>query len=195
MSGRRLSELLRLPTRREAIGGIGAALLAAVICWYFGVNVWHSILLGCATTVAGFAVMAGASTPELRDLNWRHRGRRRVGSRNDIATLSASLRSGWEPVGLTAERRLHQIAARRLALEGLDLRNQDHREAIERRIGRRAHRILIHPTGRHPRLRSLLYCLDALDALDADHYTPPQPRLRRWTLHLSPSEHRRPRER
>jgi hypothetical protein len=193
MSKRRLGELLRLPTRRETARGVATATLAAVICWYFGVNVWHSILLGCAITVASFAVMGGGPTPELHEINWRHRSKRRIGSRNDVARLAESLRTGWEPVGLTAERRLQQIARRRLALEGLDLLNQDHREAIERRIGSRAYRILIHPLGRRPRLRSLIYCLDAFDALDADHYTPPH-RSRRRLLDLIPFDLRRPRE-
>ncbi|MDE3133563.1 MAG: hypothetical protein KGL15_05815 [Acidobacteriota bacterium] len=189
-----LSELLRRPTRRETVRTAAAAALAAVICWYFGVNVWHSILLGCALTVASLAVMAGGSTPELRNLSWRHLSRRRLGSRNEIARLSQSLRSGWEPVGLTAERRMHQIARRRLALEGLDLLNRDHREAIERLIGGRAYQTLVHPLGRRPRLRALLRCLDALDAIEAGHYMPPQPSLRRLT-DLFQSNLRRPRER
>lgn len=194
MGGWGLGELLRLPTRRESIRAAAAAALAAVICWYFGVNVWHSILLGCAATVASFAVMAGASTPELRDLSWRYRSRRRPGSRNEIARLAQSLRSGWEPVGLTAERHMLQIARRRLAFEGLDLLNRDHREAIERLIGGRAYRTLVHPLGRRPRLGALLRCLDALDAIDARHYTPPQPRPRRLQ-DLIHSNLRRPRER
>lgn len=194
MGAWRLGELLRLPTRRETIRAAAAATLAAVICWYFGVNVWHSILLGCAVTVASFAVMAGGSTPELRELSWHHRSRRRLGSRNEVARLSQSLRSGWEPVGLTAERRMHQIARRRLALEGLDLLNRDHRDAIQRLIGGRAYRTLVHPHGRRPRLRALLRCLDALDAIDARHYPPPQPSARRMP-DLIQSNLRRLRER
>jgi hypothetical protein len=41
-----------MPTRGEAIRGVGLAVLASAIAWYFGVNVWHAILLGCAATVA-----------------------------------------------------------------------------------------------------------------------------------------------
>lgn len=194
MGAWRLGELLRLPTRRETSRAAAAAALAAVICWYFGVNVWHAILLGCAVTVVSFAVMAGASTPALRDLGWHYRSRRRLGSRNEIARLAQSLRSGWEPVGLTAERRLQQLARRRLALEGLDLLNRDHGDAIERLIGGRAYRTLVHPLGRRPRLRALLRCLDALDAIDAKHYTPPPPRPRRLP-DLIQSNLRRHRER
>lgn len=175
--------------------GIGTAILAAAICWYFGVNVWHSILLGCAATVVSFAVRKGASAEEFRDLSWRHRRRSRSGSRSEVATLAHSLRSGWQPVGLTAERRLHQIARRRLALEGLDLLNAEHRNAIEGRIGARAYRILVHRSGRRPRLRSLVHCLDMLDALDSDHYKPPTPGAVLNMPHLIPTNLRRTRER
>lgn len=188
-----LGELLRLPTRREAIRGVGTAVLAAAVCWYFGVSVWHAILLGCAATVASFAVMNGASAHEFGDLSWRHKSRSSDGSRNDVARLAESLRSGWEPVGLTAERRMRDLARHRLALEGLDLRNDDHRDAIERRIGTRAYRILT-DSGKRPRLRSLVYCLDVLDALDANHYPPPRPPSRRVS-NLIPSNLRRTRER
>jgi hypothetical protein len=186
------NERMRLPTRRQAAHGIGTAVVVGVICWYFGVNVWHAILLGCAAAVASLAVTA-ASAPEFRDLSWRHRGRSSSGSRNDVATLAYSLRSGWEPIGLTAERRLQQIARRRLALEGLDLSSALHRAAIEQRIGRRAYRILAE-RGRRPRLGSLVYCLDVLDALDSTHYTPPSPRRRR-VPHLIPLNLWRTRER
>jgi hypothetical protein len=189
-----LRQLVRLPTRGETIRGVGTAILVALICWYFGVNVWHAILLGCASTVASFAVLKGAPDQAFRDVSWRHRSRSSRGSRNDVSTLAHSLRSGWEPIGLTAERRLRQIARHRLALEGLDLRNEDHREAIERRIGRRASRILL-DSGKRPRLGSLVHCLDALDMLDLDHYAPPEPRSRWRVAHLIPSNLRRTRER
>ena len=128
MGWRTLTEMLRLPTRREAIRTLCAGVLIAAICWYFGVDVWHAILLGCAMTVTALAVFAGTSAPDARDLSWRPGKRvRNDGSRNDVASLSSSLHAGWGVVGLTAERRLHEIARRRLALDGLDLQNVDDR--------------------------------------------------------------------
>ena len=169
--------MLRLPTRRETIRTLCAGVLIAAICWYFGVDVWHAILLGCAITVTALAVGAGTSAPDARDLSWRPGERaRNDGSRNDVASLSSSLHAGWGLVGLTAERRLHEIARRRLALDGLDLQNADHRLAIERRIGGRAYRILARGQTRRLRLRTLRYCLDMLDAIDANHYPTPRPR-------------------
>ena len=185
------------PPSRRATGEIfGAGFLIAVICWYFGVDVWHAILLGSAITVTALALLVGSWAQGIGDLSWRHGDRRhREGSRSDIANLSSSLRSGWGFVGRTAERQLQQIARRRLALEGLDLKNAEHRQAIERRIGAEACRALMSSQGRVPRLRVLLRCLDALDAIDPTHYPAPQPRARRWDLPGIPLSLRRARDR
>jgi hypothetical protein len=190
-------EMLRKPTRRETIRGVGMAALATLIAWYFGVNVWHSILLGCAATVAWYAVKAGGSIPDVRDLGWRHKNRGREGSRHDVSTLSFALHAGWGVVGATAERRLDQIARRRLALEGLDPGNAEDRQLIESRIGTAAYRALLarNPTRGRMRLRTLVHCLDALDALDRDHYPVARPQSRRWLPNLIRSNPWRTRER
>jgi hypothetical protein len=173
--------MVRLPSRRQATQILGAAFLLAVICFYFGVDAWHAILLGCAITVTGFALHVGSMASDARDLSWRPGNRSsRAGSRNEVANLSRSLRAGWGFVGLTAERRLNEIARRRLALEGLDLRNPEHQPAIELLIGGAAYRVLRSRQGRVPSLRALTYTLDMLDAIDSTHYPVPQPRARRW---------------
>jgi hypothetical protein len=175
---RTATDLLRL-TRREAIRIVAGAVLTAAICWYFGVDVLHAILLGCAITVLGLAVGVASAAPEARDLSWIGGARsRREGSRNDVSSLSSSLHVGWGLVGLTAERQLHQLARRRLALEGLDLQNADHRAAIESRIGTRAYRALVLERRRQLRLRTLMHCLQVLDALNPTYYPAPQHRLR-----------------
>jgi hypothetical protein len=196
MSRRALGELVRLPTRRDLLGTLGVGILIAAICWFFGVDVWHAILLGCAITVTALACLVGASAPDAGDLSWRP-GKRasREGSRNDVSSLSASLRADWGLVGLTAERRLHQIARRRLALEGLDLHDPDHRLAIERLIGTQAYRALVRPKGGRLRQRTLIHSLDMLDAIDSTYYPAPQPRSRRWDLNAIPFSLGRARER
>lgn len=185
MDPRALRAMLRMPSRREAIQTLAAALVIALICWYFGVDVWHSILLGCAITVIGLACLAAGEAPDARDLGWLPGKReRKAGSRNDVANLSASLRASWGYVGMTAEGRLKQIARRRLALEGLDLRNPDDRLAIEQRIGSTAYRALVHRRGtRRLSLRTLVCCLDMLDAIDSTHYPAPPARSRRPYLY------------
>jgi hypothetical protein len=188
--------MLQPPSRLQTLATLGAGFLIAAICWYFGVDAWHSILLGCAITVTALALLVGGSAPDTRDLSWRP-GKRpsREGSRRDVSSLSSSLRAGWGFIGLTAERRLYEIARRRLALEGLDLRNPDHRHAIELLVGRPAYRILVSPQGRRATLRALIHCLDSLDATDSTHYPAPQPRARRWDLPTIPISLRRARER
>lgn len=196
MRDRHLNEMLHLPSRRVTIEILAAACVIAVICWYFGVDGWHAILLGCAITVTALAVLVGTAAPDALDLSWRPGKRaQREGSRSDVANLSRSLRSGWGYVGLTAERQLQQIARRRLALEGLDLGNADHRSAIEQRIGAASYRVLVRPHGRLPRLGGLLKCLDALDAVDSTHYPVSPSRSRRWGLATIPFSLGRARER
>lgn len=196
MRNLRLIQLLHLPSRRETIEILGAGFLITVICWYFGVDAWHAILLGCAITVTALALLAGSTAPDALEVSWRP-GKRasREGSRSDVASLSSSLRSGWGFVGLTAELRLQQIARRRLALEGLDLNNAEHRSAIEQLIGASAYRVLVRPGGRLPSLRALLSCLNALDAIDSTNYQAPQRRARRWDLPGIPFSLGRARER
>jgi hypothetical protein len=180
---RRVNQMLRLPSRRELEKVVGAAFLIGVICWYFGVDVWHAILLGCAITVTALALLVGSSATDARDLSWRAGKRpRSEGSRSEIANLSSSLKGDWGFVGLTAERQLQQIARRRLALEGLDLSNAQQRSAIESRIGTQAYRVLVNRRGRVPSLLALVKCLDALDAIDPSRYPQPQQRARRWAL-------------
>ncbi len=182
MDARSITELLRLPSRRELTTVLCAALAIAVVCWYFGADVWHSLLLGCAITVAALACLAATSAPEVSSLDWRA-GKRASsdGSRSDVVSLSASLRGGWGLVGLTAERQVRHIARRRLALEGLDLASPEHQAAIERRIGSSAYRILTRRSPRRLRMRTLIACLDALDALNHAYYPVPQPRSRTGT--------------
>lgn len=188
--------MLRLPSRRETIRTLCAGVLIAAICWYFGVDVWHAVLLGCAITVTALAVFVGTAAPDARDLSWRTGKRARDdGSRNDVASLSSSLNAGWGLVGLTAEQRLHDIARRRLALDGLELQNADHRLAIEGRIGGRAYQTLARRPTRRMRLRTLRYSLDMLDAIDSNHYPTPQPQSRGWDLQSILTSRGRARER
>ncbi len=170
MDRQALTAKLRLPSRRETLQTVCIAFAIAAICWYFGVDAWHSILLGAAITVVMLAIAAGSNAPLAENRSSGHDRKRAGGSRSDVAMLSGSLRVGWGTVGLPAEGRLHKIAVRRLALEGLYLDNPAHREPIERRIGTRAYRSLTRSTGRGMRLRTLIYCLDVLDTLDHNHY-------------------------
>lgn len=175
---------MRRPQLRQALKVLAAASGVAAICWYFGVDAWHAILLGCAITVTVLASIRGTSSPENRNLGWRRRDVRRAGSRNEVLNLSWSLRSGWGLVGGTADRRLVAIARRRLALEGLDLKDPEHRAPIEGRIGPRAYKVLTRKDRGRTSFRALIYCLDALDAADSANYPAPPARSGPWAWRL-----------
>lgn len=186
-------QTLRLPPWRELLRVAGGALLLGVLAWFLGVDVWHAILVGCAAMVGITAFLVGGA-PEIRDLSWRPRYRNTEGARSELANLAHSLRPQRGVVGLAAERRLRDLAARRLALHGLDLQSAADREATERLIGTRAYQLLVRPDAtRRAKLRTVIRCLDLLDALDSDHYSAPRPDSRRRPALTRPI--RRPRER
>ncbi len=190
----RLTDSLTLPGRTQALQVLAVAAVVAVICWYFGVNVLHALLLGVAITVIAFVCLVVTLTPQARDIAWRARKQAGgKGSRTDVANLSGALKGGWGQVGRTAERRLWQLARRRLALEGLDLQSAEHRTAIEARIGRTAYRTLKRTGKGGVRLRTLVHCLDTLDALNPTYYPAPQADPRQSRVSMIPR--RRARER
>ena len=166
----------RRPDRRSAAVAVFTALALSAICWYFGADVWHSLLLGSATTAIAVTLWVAAGV-EVSDTTWREVRHGPTGSRHDVMNLSGSLRAGFGGVGQTAEWRLKQIARQRLKLCHLDLGSPTDRPEIEQLIGRRTYRILVYSGRRRMRLGSLLRCLDALDRLDAarNSVQPPRP--------------------
>src|ERR1700733_7575942 len=149
-----LTPLGRRPDRRSAAVGVFAALVLSAICWYFGADVWHSLLLGSAATAIAVTLWVAAGV-EVSDTSWQEVRHGPTGSRHDVMNLSGSLRAGFGGVGQTAEWRLKQIARQRLALLHLDLGSPTDRAEIEQLIGRRTYRILVRSGRRRMRLRSL----------------------------------------
>ena len=47
------------------------ALLVAAVCWYFGADVWHSILLGSALTTLGVVGLVANDDPDFSNTDWR----------------------------------------------------------------------------------------------------------------------------
>lgn len=171
----KLTRLGRRPERRSAAAAVLTALGLSAICWYFGADTWHSLLLG--TTITAIAVtLRVAGGVEVTDIRWREVRHGPTGSRHDVMNLSGSLRAGFGGVGQAAQWRLKQIARQRLTLCDLHLGNPADRPEIEQLIGRRAYRTLV-GNGRHRmRLRSLVHCLDALDGLDTARNQVARPR-------------------
>jgi hypothetical protein len=191
-----LSRLLRPLKRRVAGQVLIVELLVAAICWYFGADASHSILIGTALGL-GSVALYGPAGQDLSNTDWRVGSRlNRVGGRQDIATLSSSLRGiHGRRVRSTAVMRVQQIARARLALYQLDLIDPaDHRK-IEQLIGSSAYAIFVRDERRRPPLRSLLHCLDVLDALDPTRPTAPPSRPRHQTPIFALLRSRRARER
>jgi hypothetical protein len=141
-------------------------LVLCAVAWYLGANVWHAILLGGAITVV-LRAAALVSEPEELGFSWRPDRRSRArGGRSDVTNLAMSVRPRWGRTGVTADRRVVEIARRRLALRHLDLKNPDHRAQIQQLVGSRAYRSLTREDYRGMRLHSLQRCLDALDSLE-----------------------------
>lgn len=143
-------------------------LALSVIAWYLGANAWHSILFGGAITVV-LRAAALVSEPEEIGFSWRPERRARArGGRSDVTSLAMSVRPRWGRTGVTADRRVVEIARRRLALRHLDLQNPDHHPQIQQLLGRRAYRSLTRDDYRGMWLHSLVHCLETLDSLDPD---------------------------
>lgn len=172
------------------------ATVVAAICWYFGADLWHSILLGSVLTTVGLVCSTRRSVLNRDDFDWRgSEVRNRDGARNDVDVLSWSLGTHYGRIGDSALRRVQRLAELRLAGVGLDVRDPADRGTIEQLIGRSA-RVLLTPHGRRPpTLHSLLRCLDALDSINTSRPTAAAPLPRRRYLNLTFNRPRRARAR
>jgi hypothetical protein len=184
------------PERRATARVLILALLAAALCWYFGADAWHAILIGGVITTVGVIGLVASETPDLITIDWRSVGRpNRHGARSDVAELSWTLRGSYGRVGGPAVWRARRLARQRLAVYQLDLGNPADRPEIERLIGRRAYTVLVRGERRPPLLRTFVHCLDALDALDPTRPVEPPPGSRRRRAIVTRPRPRRARER
>jgi hypothetical protein len=164
---RRLLGTVQPPRWQSVVRALVAAIGVAAICWYFGADVWHSLLFGSILTTVGLVFSTRWTLPDRGATDWRgDAGHVRAGSRNDIAELSWSLETSYGRVSRIALSKVQQLARRRLAMRQLDPREPTHRAQIEQLLGRRAYALLVSRGPRRPYFRSLLHCLDALDAID-----------------------------
>ena len=187
--------LVRRPERRATIWALIVAVLVAGVCWYFGVDVWHSVLLGGVLTTVGLISLVGIPARDPSVTEWRAGpSRNREGARGEVAELSWSLRTSYGGrVDVRAVSRVRQLARRRLALHELDLNDPADRPGVEALIGRSAYAVLVR-RDRRPMLRSLLHCLDALDTLGPTMPTAPRSRPRRRAPNFVTHRLRRTRE-
>jgi hypothetical protein len=169
--------------------------VVAAVCWYFGADVWHSVLLGGVLTTVGVISLVGIPARDPSVTEWRAApSHNREGARGEVAELSWSLRTSYGGrVDIRAVSRARQIARRRLALHQLDLNDPADRPGVEALIGSSAYAVLVRRE-RRPTLRSLLHCLDALDTLSPTMPTAPPSKPRRRAPIFVPRRLRRTRE-
>ena len=173
--GRRVSDvgnLLRGPRRGRFVGAFVVAVLAAGVCWYIGMDVWHSVTVGVGSAAVGLAWVA---LPEHRSADWPDDDAPTVASTSggrELRKLSALLRPRYGRVGPDALARVRALARHRLSLRQLDLNDPSHRMGIEQLIGSAAYATLCRPGRWPPLLRSVVHCLDMLDRLDPERSSP-----------------------
>jgi hypothetical protein len=188
--------ILRTIDRRATVRTLLTALLVAAVCWYFGADVSHSILIGCAVTTLGVIFLIANDNPDFGNTGWQSDSRTsQQGARRDVAQLSRSLRGSYGRVGYGAVTHARQVARQRLVSYQLDLLNPADRPRIEQLIGHRAYVVLVQGERRPPILRSFIHCLNALDALDPTKRITLRSRSRRRFLNFTPHRPRRARER
>lgn len=168
--------LVQRPQRGTVVRALFAAIVVAAIFWYFGATIWYALLFGNALTTLGLVLTARATLSERGETAWRGEGVHvSSGARNNVAELSWSLESRFGRVSHAALVSVNDVARRRLAERQIDLRESSDRAQIEQLIGRRAYLLLVSRSRRRPYLRSLVQCLDALDALETSRSSEPSP--------------------
>jgi hypothetical protein len=191
----RFSGILRAFNKRATIRVLLTTLLISAVCWYFGADVSHSIMIGIALTTLGLIFLVANDNPDFGRSDWRNDGHtNQQGARRDVAQLSRSLRGTYGRVGRGGVMQAQRLAVQRLAEYQLDLLNSADRPRIELLIGHRAYAVLVRSERRPPFLRSFVSCLNALDALDPTKPEVLPSRSRRWPLKFVPRRPRRARE-
>jgi hypothetical protein len=140
--------------------------IVTIVCWYFGADVWHAVAIAASVCAVG---VAWAAWPEERATPWQDHDEWQSGGRSDVVRLSWSLYRRRGRASAEALRRVQAIGRRRLALRQLDPLDPSHAPAIERLLGGEALAVLRsseRDSAPPPTMRSLVHCLDALDALE-----------------------------
>ncbi len=188
--------VVRALDRRATTRILLTGLLIAAICFYFGADVWHSILIGGALATLGLIGLIANDNPDFGNTGWKSDSRSdRRGARRDVAELSSSLRGSYGRVRSAAVLQAQRLARRRLTPYQLDLLDPADRPMIEQLIGRHAYAVLVRGDRRPPLLRSFVHCLDALDALGPTRPIVLRSRARRRFPNFVPPRLRRTRER
>lgn len=159
-----VAALLRGTGRRPVRLVVITAVLAVVVAWYLGMDIWHALTVGAGLGALGLCWITLPG--RRRKTEWPlETGRVAEGARREVSQLSWSLphHGRAQHTGL---RRVQDLARRRLALHGLELDAPADGPGIRKLIGSSAYSTL-RPTARKlPTVRAVVHCLDMLDRLD-----------------------------
>jgi hypothetical protein len=163
-----LGEVFRSQWRGSALIVSVGGPIVTLVCWYFGADDGHSVAIAACVCAVGVAWVAW---PEEQQAQWHDHDGWQSGGRSDVVRLSWTLYRRRGLASAEAVRRVQAIGRRRLALHQLDPLEPSHAPAIERLVGGAALAVLRGSesslaSSQPPTMRSLVHCLDALDALD-----------------------------
>ncbi|HWD61816.1 MAG TPA: hypothetical protein VG369_04915 [Humibacter sp.] len=138
--------------------------LAAALLWFFGVDTWFSVAVGCLIIAVGLA-WAAYSGPSA--VKWpQEKPSPLPGTRSDVTRLAWAFQGRRGSVREPGFRAVRELGVRRLARHGLDVDTQEDRAAVVALIGEQAYAALHPVRGILPSFGALTHCVDALEAID-----------------------------
>ena len=161
--GRTVRRVVAGPREHRVVAVVVLPVLAVLVPWYLGVDLWHALAFGAVTlTVA--VLWRGA--PDWDDASWRPGARpAATGVRDDVSRLAAAVGRGRTVEGAPALRRLRAVARVRLARHGVDLDDPADAPRVAALLGGSAPALLRADTTR-ARRTDVVACLSALENLD-----------------------------
>ena len=143
--------------------GVGCVLGLAGLLWLIGLDVLHALALAALLA----ALVGLRSSPAVNlEQGWpaEDEVRADTGVRREVARLSWSMQGYESRVQRQSVRRLHDIAAYRLSVQGLDLTDPRDYLGCQVALGERAYRVVSEPDER-PRYADFVAAVAAVERL------------------------------
>ena len=153
---------------RVMLNGIGI-LVTGGLLWLLGVDLLHAFVL--AAVLASLMGLRRSPAVNL-DQSWPDDGDARAdtGVRREVARLSWSMQGYESRVQRQSVRRLHDIAAYRLAAQGLDVTDPRDYLGCQLALGERAYRVISEPDER-PQYADFVAAVTAVENIAAPRRT------------------------
>lgn len=129
------------------LGTASGTLVLVALLWFLGLDVLHALALGAAAAaVIGLRRAPGGNPDQAWPFDSDSRSD--IGVRREVARLSWSMQGYESRVQRQSVRRLHEIAAYRLGVRGLDLDDPRDYPGCLAALGERAYRVVSEPDER-----------------------------------------------